>query len=121
MTFFQKLSQYSETNKMGPSNIALVIGPNLLWSLAEQDSSTGMSDPTVRSKVIELIIEHLNWFFPEGASYSLSPVPLTQSKPTPRVHSESGQTSSGQPFPLPRAKPRPGSGSGIRKPLPLPP
>lgn len=38
MAFFQRLSQLSDVNKMGPANIALVIGPNLLWSRTELDT-----------------------------------------------------------------------------------
>ena len=30
--FLRLLSQYSEHNKMSSSNIAIVIGPNLLWA-----------------------------------------------------------------------------------------
>ncbi|XP_062508209.1 rho GTPase-activating protein 17-like [Corticium candelabrum] len=118
MTFFHRLSTYSDVNKMGAANIALVIGPNLLWSRTEQDNSTGMSDTTVRSKIIELIIEHFDWFFPEGASllvlsqesYSSSQksvatfpdVSTTNPKPMLR-----GSPTGSQPVPQPR--PRTGS------------
>jgi len=30
--FLSKLSEKSEVNKMTPGNIAIVIGPNLIWS-----------------------------------------------------------------------------------------
>lgn len=30
--FLAKLAEKSDENKMTPSNIAIVIGPNLLWS-----------------------------------------------------------------------------------------
>lgn len=33
--FLAKLAQESEVNKMTPSNIAIVLGPNLLWSKTE--------------------------------------------------------------------------------------
>uniref|UniRef100_A0A4W5LFR2 Rho-GAP domain-containing protein n=1 Tax=Hucho hucho TaxID=62062 RepID=A0A4W5LFR2_9TELE len=33
--FLAKLAQDSEVNKMTPSNIAIVLGPNLLWSKTE--------------------------------------------------------------------------------------
>jgi len=29
--FLAKLTEYAEVNKMTPSNIGVVIGPNLLW------------------------------------------------------------------------------------------
>lgn len=33
--FLAKLAQDSEVNKMSPSNIAIVLGPNLLWAKNE--------------------------------------------------------------------------------------
>lgn len=33
--FLAKLAQESEVNKMTPSNIAIVLGPNLLWAKTE--------------------------------------------------------------------------------------
>lgn len=33
--FLSKLAQDSEANKMTPSNIAIVLGPNLLWTKTE--------------------------------------------------------------------------------------
>lgn len=33
--FLSKLAQDSELNKMTPSNIAIVLGPNLLWAKTE--------------------------------------------------------------------------------------
>lgn len=33
--FLAKLAQDSEVNKMTPSNIAIVLGPNLLWAKTE--------------------------------------------------------------------------------------
>lgn len=35
--FLAKLAEHQEVNKMTPSNIAIVLGPNLLWS----EQSTG--------------------------------------------------------------------------------
>lgn len=33
--FLAKLAQESDVNKMTPSNISIVLGPNLLWAKAE--------------------------------------------------------------------------------------
>lgn len=33
--FLSKLAHESEANKMTPSNIAIVLGPNLLWAKTE--------------------------------------------------------------------------------------
>uniref|UniRef100_A0A8C7VU31 Rho-GAP domain-containing protein n=1 Tax=Oncorhynchus mykiss TaxID=8022 RepID=A0A8C7VU31_ONCMY len=64
--FLSKLAQDSEVNKMTPSNIAIVLGPNLLWAktegtLAEMAAATSVHVVTI----IEPIIQHADWFFPE--------------------------------------------------------
>lgn len=33
--FLSKLSEYQDVNKMTPSNMAIVLGPNLLWPQSE--------------------------------------------------------------------------------------
>uniref|UniRef100_A0A3B3UCN2 Rho GTPase activating protein 17a n=1 Tax=Poecilia latipinna TaxID=48699 RepID=A0A3B3UCN2_9TELE len=65
--FLARLAQDSETNKMTPSNMAIVLGPNLLWaktegSLAEMAAATSVHVVAI----IEPIIQHADWFFPEG-------------------------------------------------------
>uniref|UniRef100_A0A672I1W7 Rho GTPase-activating protein 17 n=1 Tax=Salarias fasciatus TaxID=181472 RepID=A0A672I1W7_SALFA len=65
--FLAKLAQDSEVNKMTPSNIAIVLGPNLLWaktegSLAEMAAATSVHVVAI----VEPIIQHADWFFPEG-------------------------------------------------------
>ncbi|XP_067390437.1 rho GTPase-activating protein 17 isoform X6 [Emydura macquarii macquarii] len=64
--FLAKLAQNSDINKMTPSNIAIVLGPNLLWaktegSLAEMAAATSVHVVAI----IEPIIQHADWFFPE--------------------------------------------------------
>ncbi|KAM4024582.1 LOW QUALITY PROTEIN: rho GTPase-activating protein 17-like [Anomaloglossus baeobatrachus] len=71
--FLAKLSQSSEVNKMTPSNIAIVLGPNLLWSkhegtLAEMAAATSVHVVTI----IEPIIQHADWFFPEELDFNVS-------------------------------------------------
>uniref|UniRef100_A0A8C4F6V5 Rho GTPase activating protein 17b n=1 Tax=Dicentrarchus labrax TaxID=13489 RepID=A0A8C4F6V5_DICLA len=65
--FLAKLAQDSEANKMTPSNIAIVLGPNLLWAktegtLAEMAAATSVHVVAI----IEPIIQHADWFFPDG-------------------------------------------------------
>ncbi|KFQ98149.1 Rho GTPase-activating protein 17, partial [Opisthocomus hoazin] len=67
--FLAKLAQNSDVNKMTPSNVAIVLGPNLLWaknegSLAEMAAATSVHVVAV----IEPIIQHADWFFP-GAKH----------------------------------------------------
>nr|XP_022318800.1 rho GTPase-activating protein 17-like isoform X6 [Crassostrea virginica] len=61
--FLAKLAEKSDENKMTPSNIAIVIGPNLLWS--EGDNGPNMVTSGTISNMIELFITHCDWFFPE--------------------------------------------------------
>ncbi|XP_049614190.1 rho GTPase-activating protein 17a isoform X6 [Syngnathus scovelli] len=71
--FLTKLAQDSEVNKMTPSNIAIVLGPNLLWaktegSLAEMAAATSVHVVSI----IEPIIQHADWFFPEDVDFNVS-------------------------------------------------
>ncbi|XP_040491138.1 rho GTPase-activating protein 17 isoform X6 [Ursus maritimus] len=71
--FLAKLAQTSDVNKMTPSNIAIVLGPNLLWAktegtLAEMAAATSVHVVAV----IEPIIQHADWFFPEEVEFNVS-------------------------------------------------
>ncbi|XP_068574544.1 rho GTPase-activating protein 17b isoform X2 [Cebidichthys violaceus] len=71
--FLAKLAQDSEVNKMTPSNIAIVLGPNLLWTktegtLAEMAAATSIHVVAI----IEPIIQHADWFFPEDVDFNVS-------------------------------------------------
>ncbi|XP_073071493.1 rho GTPase-activating protein 17 isoform X5 [Manis javanica] len=71
--FLAKLAQTSDINKMTPSNIAIVLGPNLLWAknegtLAEMAAATSVHVVAV----IEPIIQHADWFFPEEVEFNVS-------------------------------------------------
>ncbi|XP_033908293.2 rho GTPase-activating protein 17-like isoform X2 [Acipenser ruthenus] len=71
--FLAKLAQESAVNKMTPSNIAIVLGPNLLWAknegtLAEMAAATSVHVVTI----IEPIIQHADWFFPEEIDFNVS-------------------------------------------------
>ncbi|XP_023196356.1 rho GTPase-activating protein 17 isoform X3 [Xiphophorus maculatus] len=71
--FLARLAQDSETNKMTPSNMAIVLGPNLLWaktegSLAEMAAATSVHVVAI----IEPIIQHADWFFPEDVKFNVS-------------------------------------------------
>ncbi|XP_072415256.1 rho GTPase-activating protein 17a isoform X6 [Chiloscyllium punctatum] len=71
--FLSKLAQHSDVNKMTPSNIAIVLGPNLLWAknegaLADMAAATSVHVVTI----IEPIIQHADWFFPEDLDFNVS-------------------------------------------------
>ncbi|XP_075421789.1 rho GTPase-activating protein 17 isoform X2 [Ascaphus truei] len=71
--FLAKLSHSSDINKMTPSNIAIVLGPNLLWAkhegtLAEMAAATSVHVMTI----IEPIIQHADWFFTGEVDFNVS-------------------------------------------------
>ncbi|KAL3877617.1 hypothetical protein ACJMK2_035307 [Sinanodonta woodiana] len=66
--FLSKLAEKSDVNKMTPSNIAIVIGPNLIWSQGE--TGPNMATTGVLSNLIELIIMHADWFFPGDVEFA---------------------------------------------------
>ncbi|XP_069569580.1 rho GTPase-activating protein 17b isoform X3 [Brachyistius frenatus] len=71
--FLSKLAQDSDVNKMTPSNVAIVLGPNLLWAktegtLAEMAAATSVHVVAI----IEPIIQHADWFFPEEVDFNVS-------------------------------------------------
>ncbi|XP_029293896.1 rho GTPase-activating protein 17b isoform X2 [Cottoperca gobio] len=71
--FLAKLAQDSDVNKMTHSNISIVLGPNLLWAktegtLAEMAAATSVHVVAI----IEPIIQHADWFFPEEVDFNVS-------------------------------------------------
>ncbi|XP_061769931.1 rho GTPase-activating protein 23-like isoform X2 [Nerophis ophidion] len=60
----KKVADHSEKNKMEPRNLALVFGPTLVRTSEDNmtDMVTHMPD---RYKIVETLILHYGWFFPE--------------------------------------------------------
>ncbi|XP_052266116.1 rho GTPase-activating protein 44-like isoform X4 [Dreissena polymorpha] len=105
--FLSKLREKSDINKMTPGNIAIVIGPNLIWS--EGDSGQNMMNTGILSLITELIVQHADWFFPGevnfgGYSGENSPQlnkSSSSSEPQSLEKSTSNQSSTGSPFSSP--------------------
>ncbi|XP_067671370.1 rho GTPase-activating protein 44-like isoform X3 [Haliotis asinina] len=68
--FLAKLAEKSDVNKMTPSNIAIVIGPNLLWSQGE--SAPNMLTTGTLSSIIEAFVMHCDYFFPGDLDFHLT-------------------------------------------------
>ncbi|KXJ21718.1 Rho GTPase-activating protein 44 [Exaiptasia diaphana] len=67
--FLAKLSEYSDVNKMTPSNIAIVIAPNIVYSKTNTSDSVHLHHTGLQSSIVEsLIIQH-KYFFPEGVDF----------------------------------------------------
>uniref|UniRef100_A0A8C6P828 SH3 domain binding protein 1 n=1 Tax=Nothobranchius furzeri TaxID=105023 RepID=A0A8C6P828_NOTFU len=67
--FLSLLSEQQAVNKMTPSNIAIVLGPNLLWPQAEGEAA--LFDMAAASSVqvvtvVEPLIQYSSSLFPEG-------------------------------------------------------
>lgn len=65
--FLSTLTQNQSTNKMTPSNLAIVIAPNLLW--AADESTFDMNVTTAVNCIVELLIKHADWFFADEVNF----------------------------------------------------
>lgn len=79
--FLSHLSEYQAVNKMTPSNIAIVLGPNLLWPRCEGETS--LLDMASASSVqvvtiIEPLIQYSKSLFLEEADFQI-PEPISSS------------------------------------------
>ncbi|CAI8013575.1 Rho GTPase-activating protein 44 [Geodia barretti] len=67
LAFLHEFAQYHEMTKMTTGNIAIVMGPNLLWPEGDmsEDAAAVVSDTAVQRRVAELLIDKVHWFFPD--------------------------------------------------------
>ncbi|XP_060757680.1 rho GTPase-activating protein 44 isoform X6 [Neoarius graeffei] len=71
--FLAKLTDYQDANKMTPGNIAIVLGPNLLWTHSEANMTEMMTTVSLQIVgIIEPIIQHADWFFPGDIEFNLT-------------------------------------------------
>ncbi|XP_075417199.1 rho GTPase-activating protein 44 isoform X4 [Tenrec ecaudatus] len=71
--FLSKLSEYQDINKMTPSNMAIVLGPNLLWPQAEGNITEMMTTVSLQIVgIVEPIIQHADWFFPGEVEFNIT-------------------------------------------------
>ncbi|KAM9424580.1 bargin isoform 2-T2 [Pholidichthys leucotaenia] len=92
--FLSLLSEQQAVNKMTPSNIAIVLGPNLLWPQAEGEAA--LLDMASASSVqvvtvIEPLIQYSSSLFPEAVSFEIPDIPevLDGSQPAPVIPTKS--------------------------------
>ncbi|XP_062298626.1 SH3 domain-binding protein 1 [Scomber scombrus] len=120
--FLSLLSEQQAVNKMTPSNIAIVLGPNLLWPKAEgeialYDMASASSVQVVT--VIEPLIQYSSKLFPEAVSFEIPELPelpdatlsapvaqcvMSQKDKLSRSMSSSSTTSSCSSYHLPLSK-----------------
>nr|XP_053630515.1 bargin-like [Cherax quadricarinatus] len=90
--FLAKLAANSSCNKMSPSNIAIVMAPNLIWdqrdSEEQPDMSTlgrNMSLTSDYRSIVDHLVEYSDYFFKEDIDFGVIPrVPPSPS----RLHTE---------------------------------
>ncbi|XP_068161890.1 rho GTPase-activating protein 44-like isoform X1 [Antennarius striatus] len=71
--FLSKLTEYQDVNKMTPGNIAIVLGPNLLWMHNEGNITEMMTTVSLQIVgIIEPIIQHADWFFPGDIEFNVT-------------------------------------------------
>ncbi|KAF4106251.1 hypothetical protein G5714_012241 [Onychostoma macrolepis] len=71
--FLAKLNEDQDYNKMTPGNIAIVLGPNLLWAHTEGNITEMMTTVSLQIVgIIEPIIQHADWFFPGEIEFNVT-------------------------------------------------
>ncbi|KAM6092867.1 SH3 domain-binding protein 1 [Theristicus caerulescens] len=74
--FLAKLAEHQELNKMTPSNIAIVLGPNLLWTQQSTDDPVQLDLASVSSiqvvGVVEALIQNADTLFPGEVDFNVS-------------------------------------------------
>ncbi|XP_035958048.1 SH3 domain-binding protein 1 isoform X1 [Halichoerus grypus] len=76
MKFLARLAEEQEVNKMTPSNIAIVLGPNLLWPPEKEGDQAQLDAASVSSiqvvGVVEALIQNADTLFPEDINFNVS-------------------------------------------------
>ncbi|KAL1767685.1 SH3 domain-binding protein 1 [Sigmodon hispidus] len=76
MKFLALLAEEQEVNKMTPSNIAIVLGPNLLWPPEKEGDQAQLDAASVSSiqvvGVVEALIQNADTLFPGDINFSVS-------------------------------------------------
>jgi len=107
-----EVSKYEERNKMSPSNLAIVITPNVIWDDAVHDT-LDISTGSCLARVVEQIISQYQWFFQNDGSQPWdhllpsSSLTVTNSLPQPAVPSLPSTLNSS---PVPNTRERKGKG-----------
>ncbi|XP_008065527.1 SH3 domain-binding protein 1 [Carlito syrichta] len=76
LKFLARLAEEQEVNKMTPSNIAIVLGPNLLWPPEKEGDQAQLDAASVSSiqvvGVVEVLIQNADTLFPGDINFNVS-------------------------------------------------
>eukprot|EP00072_Mus_musculus_P070247 XP_017172010.1 PREDICTED: SH3 domain-binding protein 1 isoform X1 [Mus musculus] len=76
MKFLALLAEEQDVNKMTPSNIAIVLGPNLLWPPEKEGDQAQLDAASVSSiqvvGVVEALIQNADTLFPGDINFNVS-------------------------------------------------
>ncbi|XP_050792034.1 SH3 domain-binding protein 1 [Gopherus flavomarginatus] len=97
--FLAKLAEHQEVNKMTPTNIAIVLGPNLLWSQQSKGDPLQLDLASVSSiqvvGIVEALIQNADTLFPGEIDFNVSgmftPPPEIKPSKAPSVEEPSPQ------------------------------
>uniref|UniRef100_A0A8C0S1F6 SH3 domain binding protein 1 n=1 Tax=Canis lupus familiaris TaxID=9615 RepID=A0A8C0S1F6_CANLF len=117
MKFLARLAEEQEVNKMTPSNIAIVLGPNLLWPPEKEGNQAQLDAASVSSiqvvGVVEALIQNADTLFPGDINFNVSSLfsaPGPQDKVSNRPAAEELPTMvAAAPAPVPAPAPTPAS------------
>uniref|UniRef100_A0ABI8A0Z6 SH3 domain binding protein 1 n=1 Tax=Felis catus TaxID=9685 RepID=A0ABI8A0Z6_FELCA len=121
MKFLARLAEEQEVNKMTPSNIAIVLGPNLLWPPEKEGDQAQLDAASVSSiqvvGVVEALIQNADTLFPGDVNFNVSGLfsaPVPQDKVSNRPASEELPTVAVS-TPAPAPAPAPASAAAREK------
>ncbi|XP_031558625.1 rho GTPase-activating protein 44-like [Actinia tenebrosa] len=89
--FLAKLCEHAEFNKMTASNVAIVIGPNIIYSQLKHDG-VSLQHTGIQSSIIEALIQHHKYFFPKGVDFFRS-IPTQENGLNTTTNSSSNSSS----------------------------
>ncbi|XP_014474018.1 PREDICTED: uncharacterized protein LOC106744097 isoform X3 [Dinoponera quadriceps] len=82
MLHLKKIVEHSETNKMEAKNLAIVFGPTLVRASGSRDNMVTMvNDMSHQCKIVENLLNNVDWFFSEDDLDDLSRLSVNLSLP----------------------------------------
>ncbi|XP_077270853.1 rho GTPase activating protein at 19D isoform X3 [Temnothorax americanus] len=95
MQHLKKIVEHSEINKMEAKNLAIVFGPTLVRASGSRDNMVTMvTDMSHQCRIVESLLNNVDWFFSEDDLDDLSRLSVNLSLPTDSCEVESASNHS---------------------------